>query len=260
MENAIQKPQARRKARPTDFFACMGKERTCTRPALPNEVLCASCAAELNGRPVQIEKPFRILIRAHFSPISKYGQTIVNILGEENGVRVVRRTKERQLALDEHRKLLSGGIRVFGERDLRPLVTVEDAVEEMKSSGYGLHDIHILDMDEILKGTDREEERGGRIIVFNYEWRPESIVMMPEYGHEILTRPFVGCRVLVNLRDPVTGVTVHCVELTSLQFKQEPRIRLKFANSCWWYGDVTDYSREADLGESDRDLLLREIN
>lgn len=258
MDSAVSRP-ARNKTRPTTFFACIGKYRTCARAALPGRLLCEECNP-LDGM-VNIEKPFRVLVRAHFSGNSKYGQTIVRLL-ENEGVRVVRRTKERQLALEGHRKLLHGGIMVFGE-SLRPLVTVEDAVKEMENEeGYRLRDLHILDFDEVLEGTDREEETGRRTVVFNYEYAPtETSLVLSEYALELTTRPFVGCRVYVNLRDPVTGAMVHCAELISLQIKQEPRIRLKFARSVWGFEDITDYSRKTvDSGESDRDKLLREIN
>lgn len=240
MDSVVHKPQARRKARPTDFFACIGKYRTCGKPALPGKLLCDECIP-LDGL-ITIQKPSRILIRTHFSATSQYGQAIVSTL-EDAGVRVVRRTKERQQILDEQKKLFFGGVRVFGDEDLRPLVTVEDAIQEMASDGYCLRDLHILNLDEIIQGTDKEEQQGNRTVVFHYEYLPgETSLELSEYGKELLTKPFINCRVWVNLHDPVTKSSVHCVELVSLQFKQEPRLRLKFARSVWGFQDVTDYS------------------
>lgn len=259
MESVTPIPQARRKTRPTDFFACIGKHRTCARAAIHGKLLCEECAP-LDGL-IKIAKPSRVLIRTHFGATSKYGQTLVNIL-EEEGVQVVRRTKERQQNLDEHRKLLSGGVRVFGEKDLRPLVNVEDATLEMTGEGYCLTDVHILDLDDVVEGTDDEEDaRGQRTVVFHYEYLPKHASRgLSEFMRELLVKPFLGCRVWVNLRDPATGATVHCVELISLQFQQEPRLRLRFAQSVWGFQDVTDYSRETNSLESDRDKLLQEIN
>lgn len=248
---------ARKKSRPTDFFACIGKYRTCNNPALHGKLLCDECIP-LDGL-ITVQKPSRILIRTHFSATSKYGQAIVSAL-EDDGVRVVRRTKDHQQVLEERRKLFFGGVRVFGEHDLQPLVTVEYAVNEMIYSGYRLRDLHILNLDEILENTDEEEQQGNRTVVFNYEYQPgETSLELSEYGKEILAKPFINCRVWVNLHDPVTRASVHCVELVSLQFKQDPRLRLKFARSVWGFEDVTDYSREENL-ESERNQILREIN
>lgn len=242
MDTAVSR-QARPKARPTNFFACVGKDRTCSQSSLPGELLCEECLK--SGARIRIEKPFRVLIRANFSGTSKYGQAIVSIL-EEGGIRVVKRTKERQALLEDHRKLLRGGVRVFGVKDLRPLVTVEYAVKEFEEQGYRLRDLHVLDFDEVLQGTDREEEMGKRTVVFNYEYLPsERSLMLPEYAQEILVKPFVGCRLYVNLRDPITQIRVHCAELISLQIKQEPRLRLKFARSVWGVEDVTNYEKGA---------------
>lgn len=243
----------RKKQRPTDYFACLGRYRTCGKPALPGELLCEECIV-LKGL-VTVEKPFRVLIRSHFSANSKYGQAIVSALEQNNGVRVIRRSRERQQELHERRRFFDGfggGVRVFGEKDLRPLTAVEDATKEMEADSYCLRDIHVLDLDEVLEDGDKEQQQrqGGRTVVFNYEYLPdENPLAMPEYANEILSRPFLGCRVWVNLKDPLTGVGVHCVELISLQFQQTPRLRLKFAKSVWGFEDVTDYSREEEAGE-----------
>jgi hypothetical protein len=196
---------------------------------------------------VRIQKPSRVLIRAHLGGTPKYGQTIVDLL-EESGVRVVRRTRERQDNLNEHRKLLTGEIRVFGANDLRPLVTIEDAVKEMLAEGYCLHNIHILDLDDVVEETEETEtNRGKRVVVFHYEYvadEPHEFIEVPEYGRELFTRPFIGCRLWVNLRDPLTGASVHCAELIGLQFKQHPRLHLKFNRSIWGFNDCTNYSVE----------------
>lgn len=243
----------RKKQRPTDYFACLGKYRTCGNPALLGELLCEECVP-LRGL-ITVEKPFRVLVRSHFSANSRYGQAIVSALEQDNGVRVVRRTQERHQELRERRSFFAGfggGVRVFGSTDLRPLVAVEDATREMETDGYRLRDIHVLNLDEILEGGDQEQQQqqGRRTVVFNYEYLPgEDPLDLPEYATEILTRPFVGCRVWVNLKDSITEVSVHCIELTSLQFQQIPRLRLKFAKSVWGFEDVTDYSREEEVEE-----------
>ena len=237
----------REKARPTSFFSCIGKDRACGNAALDEELLCGPCR---DRGDIRITRPSRVLVRAHFNETSKYGQTIVNIL-EDSGIRVVRRTKERQRQLDEHRKLLEGGVRVFGVHDLRPLVAIEDAIQEMGPEGYSLSDLHILDLDDVLEGTsDEEEKKGKRIVVFHYDYTPgRTSLEIPEYGNEVLARPFLGCRVWVNLRDPATGALVHCVELIGFQFKEKARLRLKFARSVWGFEDTTDYTKEEKIAE-----------
>ena len=77
------------------------------------------------------------------------------------------------------------------------------------------------------------EKVGSRKVVFNFEYRPDEKSMpLPEIAWEIIQKPFLSCRVWVNLVDAL-GAQVHCVELIGFQFSQKPKIRLKLLKTIW---------------------------
>lgn len=210
---------------PDEFFACIGNDRTCGKNSEPSGVTCSEHRGEN-----KVTMPKRILVRAHFSPNSKFGALILEELTAA-GVRMVKRTSARQQEL-ESRRMMATAVRVFGENDLGPNVCVEDAVQEMEKVGYSLKsDLHILDCDEIYQETNPEKV-GSRVVVLNYEYKAGQNVMLPEAGREILIKPFLSCRLWVNVID-TDGTQVHAVEMTAFQIKVAPRIRLKFVNSVW---------------------------
>lgn len=210
---------------PDEFFACIGNERTCGKNSEPGRVTCVEHRGENR---VTMSK--RVLVRAHFSPNSKFGALILEELASA-GVRTVKRTSARQQEL-EARRMMATAVKVFGENDLGPNVCVEDAVQEMEKVGYYLKsDLHILDCDEIYKETNPEKV-GSRVVVLNYEYKADQTVVLPEAGREILIKPFLSCRLWVNVID-TDGTQVHAVEMTAFQLKVSPRLRLKFVKSVW---------------------------
>lgn len=215
-----------KKARaPDEFFTCIGNDRTCGKNSEPGKVACSEHRDEK-----RVTMPKRVLVRAHFSPNSKFGALILEELTAA-GVRTVKRTSVRQQEL-ESRRMMATAVKVFGENDLGPNVCVEDAVAEMEKVGYSLKsDLHILDCDEIYKETN-PEKIGSRVVVLNYEYKTDQAAELPEAGREILTKPFLSCRLWVNLID-ADGTQVHAVEMTAFQLKVSPRLRLKFVKSVW---------------------------
>lgn len=210
---------------PDEFFACIGKDRTCGKNSEPGKVTCPDHRGEN-----RVTMPKRVLVRAHFSPNSKFGALILEELVSA-GVRTVRRTSARQQEL-EARRMMATAVKVFGENDLGPNVCVAYAVQEMEKVGYSLKDdLHILDCDEIYKETN-PEKIGSRVVVLNYEYGLEYIMILPEAAEELLVKPFLSCRLWVNVID-TDGTQVHAVEMTAFQLKVNPRLRLKFVNSVW---------------------------
>lgn len=210
---------------PDEFFACIGKDRTCGKNSEPGRVTCLEHREEK-----MVTMPKRVLVRAHFSPNSKFGALILEELTAA-GVRTVKRTSARQQEL-EARRMMATAVKVFGENDLGPNVCVEDAVTEMEKIGYVLKsDLHILDCDEIYKETNPEKV-GSRVVVLNYEYKTDETGVLPEAGRELLIKPFLSCRLWVNVID-ADGTQVHAVEMTAFQIKVVPKIRLKFVNSVW---------------------------
>lgn len=219
----------KKSADPNAFFACIGARRTCGKNALPGKLTCAEHIGENT-----IELPHRVLIRAHFSPKSRYGWAIVEELCQ-GGVRLIERTTAHQQEL-ELKRMMAIGIKVFGDNDLRPNVAVNRPVEELEKTGYRLNDLHILSYDEIFAAT-APEKVGSRVVVLSYELQPEPGVVsipIPETAQEIIQRPFISCRVWVNLIDS-RGTQLHAVELTAFQFTHKPRFFLRFTNSVWGF-------------------------
>lgn len=215
---------------PDEFFACIGNSRACGKNSEPGKVTCLEHRDEK-----RVTMPRRVLVRTHFSPNSKFGALILEEL-TATGVRTVRRTSARQQEL-EARRMMATAVKVFGEHDLGPNICAKDAVQEMEKVGYSLKsDLHILDCDEIYKKTN-PEKIGSRVVVLNYEYGLGPKVILPEAAEELLVKPFLSCRLWVNVID-LDGTQVHAVEMTAFQIKVNSRLRLKFVNSVWGVGRV----------------------
>lgn len=213
-----------------EFFACVAEGRTCGGNSLPGQVVCVN---HTGGEPV-IQMPSKIFLRFHFASTSAYGKAVLAELVEA-GVRIVERTKERQGEIETERLALQGGIRVFGPEDLGPNVNIHQAVFEIEASGYRLREIHILSLDKVTEFPDRI---GDRTVVFCFAYDPEGkSANIPEVAKVLFERPFMSCRVYVNLRD-ADGLEVHAVELTAYQHKAHPRYSLKFAKALWSFGSA----------------------
>lgn len=205
------------------FVACIGAGRACGRASVENSFTCQEHAG------ATISMPPRVLIRQHFKAGSKYGSVIVDEL-LARGVLLVERTRARQDEL-EHRRMRSTGVRVFGEDDIGPNVSVWSAAEEMSEAGYRLKDLHVLSLDGIAEDA---EAVGDRTVVFCYEFDPEGeSIKMPEAGEVLLAKPFLSCRVWVNLVD-ASGSQLHAIEQIGYQHQARPGIDLKFLNSLWF--------------------------
>ncbi len=210
------------------FFACIGANRACDKASLPGELTCAEHKGERN-----IALPAKVLIRAHFSAASGFGQTIVEELMRE-GVPFVERTKTRQEEL-ELKRMMATGIRVFGNEDLGPNVVVDPAISEMKHTGYVPTNVHVLSLDEVMEERNPDKV-GSRTVVFLYEYGGKAIPLT-ETSAMLLAEPFMSCRVWVNLVD-AAGTQLHAVELTAYQHGHPAHHELRFAQSVWAFQEL----------------------
>jgi len=205
------------------FVACIGANRACGRASRDGGFTCA----EHEG--ATISMPPRILIRQHFKATSRFGAAIVDEL-LSGGVRLVERSRVRQSEL-ELRRMYSTGVRVFGQDDIGPNVAVKSAASEMEAVGYRLKEVHVLSLDNV---TESEESVGDRTVVSCYEFDPSGdSIKLPEVAEVLLTKPFLSCRVWVNLVD-ASGSQLHSVELIGYQHQARPGVQLKFLNSLWF--------------------------
>ena len=216
------------KATTPTFFACIGASRACGKAARAGELTCAEHTDERT-----VALPAKVLIRMHFSAASGFGQTIVEELMRE-GVPFFERTKTRQEEL-ELRRMMTTGIRVFGDEDLGPNVIVNPATNEMESTGYVLTNVHVLSLDEIMKERDSDKV-GSRTVVFLYEYGGAAIPLT-ETAAMLLGEPFMSCRVWVNLVD-FAGTQIHAVELTAYQHGHPAHHELCFAQSVWAFKEI----------------------
>jgi len=150
------------------------------------------------------------------------------------GIPFVERTKTHQEEL-ELKRMMTTGIRVFGDEDLGPNVIMNPAIGEMESAGYVPTNVHVLSMDEIIKERDSDKV-GSRTVVFLYEYGGKAIPLT-ETSAMLLAEPFMSCRVWVNLVD-AAGTQLHAVELTAYQHGHPAHHELCFAQSCWAFKEI----------------------
>lgn len=210
------------------FYACIGKGRSCGKAALAGELTCIEHKGELN-----IALPAKVLIRMHFSAQSGFGKVIIEELMRE-GVPFVERTKTRQEEL-ELARMMTSGVRVFGNEDLGPNVVVADAVGEMKHTGYVLTNVHVLSLDEVVQERSPDKV-GARTVVFLYEYGGTAL-SLTETAAMLLSEPFMSARVWVNLVD-AAGTQIHAVELTAYQHGHPAHHELRFAKSVWAFKKI----------------------
>ncbi|MBI3442155.1 MAG: hypothetical protein HY007_00060 [Candidatus Sungbacteria bacterium] len=200
---------------------------------MPQASTCAHHAQERD--PLQ---PQKILFRFHFLPDTdemhpSFGQVIIaDLTTNKHHIRIVKRTIERQQQLDARRSE-SRGVSVFGQDNLESNVIVRDAIQELEACGYRCRDLHILDCDEVYRAKEPDRV-GERAIVFLYERLPqETSIIISRYAALLLKRPFIRCRVWVNLIDVDSDARLDAVEMRGFQFKNDPQLGLLYQSGAW---------------------------
>lgn len=222
------------------IHVCIGSGWGCGAIARPGMFTCTTHANAVE----QHVLPRSILVRFHFSPKSGLGEVLVGYLVDE-GVRLVGRTAARDGEL-KMRRMKSFGVKVFGSGDLFPNVVVGDAVGEFAGSGYGLKDVHILSLDEIMR-EENPRRVGERTVVLHYALGEEKFPVPDAVRELLFSDPFTRGRVWANLID-ADGTQLHSIELKGLS-KALCRLHLHFDNALW--SCERDVVQEKPAGEAE---------